>query len=188
MLFHLYIAYWLLLCFTSGFQEFFRSPTTPNGFTMWLGNLAVKNLPTSARDSGLNLGWEDLLEREMATHSSVLAWKIPWTEELGQLQSMGWQRVGHDLVTKQQNIIEKVCNPYSKGLTGIGRASPKRAHTCECWQEFSPSPHEHLPRTVQEVTDSSGRSDGKVSATEQAKTEAAGSHNPVCAAASAIFL
>ena len=43
------------------------------------------------------LGWEDLLEKEMATHSSILAWKIPWMEEPGRLlQSMGSQRVGHD--------------------------------------------------------------------------------------------
>ena len=42
------------------------------------------------------LGWEDPLEKEMATHSSILAWKIPWTEEPGRLQSMGSQRVGHD--------------------------------------------------------------------------------------------
>ena len=43
-----------------------------------------------------SLGWEDPLEKEMATHSSVLAWRIPWTEEPGGLQSMGSQRVGHD--------------------------------------------------------------------------------------------
>ena len=43
-----------------------------------------------------SLGWEDPLEKEMATHSSTLAWKIPWTEEPGRLQSMGLQRVGHD--------------------------------------------------------------------------------------------
>ena len=43
-----------------------------------------------------SLGQEDSLEKEMATHSSVLAWKIPWTEEPGSLQSMGSQRVGHD--------------------------------------------------------------------------------------------
>ena len=43
-----------------------------------------------------SLGWEDLLEKEMATHSSILAWKILWTEEPGGLQSMGSQRVGHD--------------------------------------------------------------------------------------------
>ena len=43
-----------------------------------------------------SLGWEDPLEKEMATHSSILAWIIPWTEEPGVLQSMGSQRVGHD--------------------------------------------------------------------------------------------
>ena len=43
-----------------------------------------------------SLGWEDPLEKEMATHSSTLAWKIPWMEERGRLQSMGLQRVGHD--------------------------------------------------------------------------------------------
>ena len=43
-----------------------------------------------------DLGWEDLLEKEMATHSSILAWRIPWTEEPGGLQSTGLQRVGHD--------------------------------------------------------------------------------------------
>ena len=43
-----------------------------------------------------SLGWEDHLEQEMATHSSILAWRIPWTEEPGRLQSMGTQRVGHD--------------------------------------------------------------------------------------------
>ena len=43
-----------------------------------------------------SLGWEDALEKEMAAHSSILAWKIPWTEETDGLQSMGWQRVGHD--------------------------------------------------------------------------------------------
>ena len=43
-----------------------------------------------------SLGWEDPLEKEMATYSSTLVWKSPWTEEPGRLQSMGWQRVGHD--------------------------------------------------------------------------------------------
>ena len=41
-------------------------------------------------------GWEDTLEKEVATHSSILAWKIPWTQEPGELQAMGLQRVGHD--------------------------------------------------------------------------------------------
>ena len=49
-----------------------------------------------------SLGPEDPLEKEMATHSSILAWDFQWTEELGGLQSMGSQRVGQDLPTKQQ--------------------------------------------------------------------------------------
>src|SRR5574341_1973863 len=46
-----------------------------------------------------SLGWEDPLEKEMAIHSSTIAWKIPWTEEPGRLQSMGWLRVGHNGAT-----------------------------------------------------------------------------------------
>ena len=59
----------------------------------------VKNLPANAReagDSGSIPGREDPLEEETATHSSILAWRIPWTEEPGGLQSMGSQRVSHD--------------------------------------------------------------------------------------------
>ena len=55
----------------------------------------VKNLPTMQETWIQSLSWEDLLEKEIATHSSILAWKIPWTEEPGWLQSMGSQRVGH---------------------------------------------------------------------------------------------
>ena len=56
----------------------------------------VKRLPTMWETWVRSLGWEDLLEKEMATHSSTLAWKILWTEEPGRLPSMGSQRVGHD--------------------------------------------------------------------------------------------
>ena len=56
----------------------------------------VKRLPTMLETQDQSLGWEDLLEKEMASHSSILAWKIPWTEKPGRLQSMGLQRVGHD--------------------------------------------------------------------------------------------
>ena len=56
----------------------------------------LKHLPTMRETWVQSLGREDLLEKEMATHSSILAWKIPWTEEPGRLQSMGSQRVGHD--------------------------------------------------------------------------------------------
>ena len=56
----------------------------------------VKRLPTMRETWVQSLGWEDLLEKEMATHSSTLAWEIPWTEEPGRLQSMGLQRVRHN--------------------------------------------------------------------------------------------
>ena len=56
----------------------------------------VKNLPAMRETQVRSLGWEDPLEKEMATHSSILAWRIPRTEERGRLQSMGSQRVGHD--------------------------------------------------------------------------------------------
>ena len=56
----------------------------------------VKRLPAMQETWFLSLGREDTLEKEMATHYSTLAWKIPWTEEPGRLQSMGSQRVGHD--------------------------------------------------------------------------------------------
>ena len=61
----------------------------------------VKNPSASAGDMGSFLGGEDPLEKEMATHSSILAGKIPWTEESGGLHSMGSQRAGHGLVTKR---------------------------------------------------------------------------------------
>ena len=56
----------------------------------------VKSLPAVQETRVRSLGREDPLEKEMATHSSILAWKIPWMEEFGRLQSMGSQRVGHD--------------------------------------------------------------------------------------------
>ena len=56
----------------------------------------VKNTPAMWETLVQSLGWEDLLEKEMATHSGILAWRIPWTEEPGRLQSMGSQRVGYN--------------------------------------------------------------------------------------------
>ena len=68
---------------------------------------SVKNLPAMQETWVQFLGWEDPLEKEMAIHSSILAWKIPWTEEPGGLQSMGSQRVRHDLATKPpQSMVE----------------------------------------------------------------------------------
>ena len=56
----------------------------------------VKHLPTMQETQVRSLGWEDPLEKEMATYSSILAWKIPWMEEHGRLQSMGLHTAGHD--------------------------------------------------------------------------------------------
>ena len=59
----------------------------------------VKNPPANAKDTEMqvrSLDWEDPLEEGMATHSSIFAWRIPWTEEPGSLQSVGLQRVRHD--------------------------------------------------------------------------------------------
>ena len=60
------------------------------------GGSVIKNPPTNARNMGSVLCWEDPLEEKMATHSNILVWRVPWTEEPGRLQSMGLKRVGHD--------------------------------------------------------------------------------------------
>ena len=65
----------------------------------------VKRLPTMRETQVQSLGQEDLLEKEMVAHSSILAWKIPWTEELCGLQSMGLQRVGHDEAHAQRGKL-----------------------------------------------------------------------------------
>ena len=65
----------------------------------------VKNLPAMQEIWIQTLGKENFLEKGMATHCSILAWRIPWKEESNRLQSMGSQRVGHDLATKHQNCL-----------------------------------------------------------------------------------
>ena len=80
---------------SSSFLNFFLI----TGPTREAGSSVVKKLPSNARVQETqvrSLGQEDPLEEEMATHSSILVWRIPWTEEPGGLQSMGSQRVGHD--------------------------------------------------------------------------------------------
>ena len=79
------------------------SPTHPRPFhcvfrNSWASLVAqtVKRLSAMQETQVRSLGWEDPLEKEMAAHSSILAWKIPWTVEPGRLPSMGSQRVGHD--------------------------------------------------------------------------------------------
>ena len=68
------------------------------------GGSMVKKLPAIQETWIWSLGWEDPLEKEMATHSSVLAWEIPWTKEPGGLQSLGFR---HSLETKQQEVTSK---------------------------------------------------------------------------------
>ena len=69
---------------------------------------SVKNLSAMQETRVQFHGWEDTLEKEMATHSSNLAWEIPWTKEPGGLQVIGSQRVRHSLVTRQQYIIYSI--------------------------------------------------------------------------------
>ena len=64
----------------------------------------VKNLPAMQETQVQSLDQENPLEKEVATHSSILAWRIPWTEKRVRLQSMGLQRVRHDCVTKKKKI------------------------------------------------------------------------------------
>ena len=65
----------------------------------------VKNPPAMQETWVLSLNWEDFLEEGMATHSSILAWRIPWTEEPGRLQFMESQRVGHNRATKHSTSL-----------------------------------------------------------------------------------
>ena len=62
----------------------------------------AKNVPAMWATQVRSLGWEDPLGKGMATHPSILAWRTPWTEKAGGLQSMGSQRIRHDLMTEQE--------------------------------------------------------------------------------------
>ena len=81
----------------------------------------VKHLPTMQETWVQSLGQEDALEKEMATHSSILAWKIPWAEEPGRLQSMGSLRVGH--------TTERLHFHFSLSCIGEGNGNPLQ---CSC--------------------------------------------------------
>ena len=116
----------------------------------------VKHLPPMQETRVQSLGREDLLEKEMATHSRTLAWKIPWMEEPGRLQSMGSQRVGHDwatllsdsvlksrdiiLLTKVHTVKAMVFPAVMYGCDGwtIKKAEHRRTDALEfwCWRRF----------------------------------------------------
>ena len=76
-----------------------------NSFLLPLVAQMVKSLPARGETWVRSLGWEDPLEKEMATHPSTLAWRIPWTEEPGRLQIMGLQTVGHDRMTSLSLLL-----------------------------------------------------------------------------------
>ena len=90
--FHEQIAWWATV------DKVTKGSDTAEGLTLWTSLVAqtVKCLPTMWETWVRSLGWEDPLEKEMATHSSFLVWKIPWTEDPGRPQSMGSKRVGHN--------------------------------------------------------------------------------------------
>ena len=102
------------------------------------GGSVVKNLSAMQETQVRSLGQEDSLEKEMATHSSILAWRIPWTEQPGGLQSMGSQRVGHDWndlahqsVSSVVQSCQTLCDPMNCSTPGlpVHHQLPEFTHT-----------------------------------------------------------
>ena len=88
-----------------------------NGSIFWTSLVAqlVKNLPATWEAWVGSLGWEDPLEKGMATHSSILAWRIPWRVEPSGLQSAGLQRAGHDWATKHSTAVLTLQDAFRVG-------------------------------------------------------------------------
>ena len=119
----------------------------------------VKNLPARQETQVWPLGWEDPFEKEMATHSSILAWRIWWTKEPGGLQSLRSQRVGHDWTTNtfQRGVRNKyylrkkgptslwTCSVFTGGdetkCSGPWMPQQLRKKSNSCWNAF----HHHIP-------------------------------------------
>ena len=90
-----------------------------------------KRLPRMQETRVRSLGWEDPLEKEMATHFSTLAWRIPWREEPGRLQPMGSQRVRHDWATSLHSLWGLYLAPYSHSWSlGTHALSDNHSHAC----------------------------------------------------------
>ena len=111
----------------------------------------VKCLPAMQETQLWSLGWEDLLEKEMETHSSTFAWKIPGMEEPGRLQSMESQRVGHDWTTSLLSIIS--CMPLGEWLNLFMPQFPhlyngdnSSTYLIELWVNTDKVPDTGLPR------------------------------------------
>ena len=92
----------------------------------------VKNLPAMQETQGQSMGWEDPLEKEMATHSSILAWRIPWIEGPGKLQSKGSQRATnrHTGPNNTSGIRQRRISVSKKSLDSEGDAKPSKEKWC----------------------------------------------------------
>ena len=101
-----YFASFLFFCITTGVFFFFFFLVNVHS-DLWASLVAqmVKNLPAMQETGVWSWGQEDPLEKGMAIHSSILAWRIPWTEEPGGLQSMWLQRVKHDWATNTEWVV-----------------------------------------------------------------------------------
>ena len=110
------------------------------------GCSVVKSLPTMWETQVQSLGWEVPLEKEIATHSSILAWEILWTEEPGGLQTMGSQRAGHDWVTNTCLLWEKYQQPqicrwyHSNGRKQRGTKEPLEGERGQ-WKSWLKTQH-----------------------------------------------
>ena len=91
------------------------------------GGSVIKNLPAMQETQVQSLGWKDTLEKEMATHSSILTWEIPWTEESGGLQSKGWERLG---LNNNNNAAKARPAPH---LPGASDRRTLGAHIITLW-------------------------------------------------------
>ena len=97
---------------------------------MYLGFPGGSDGKAAVREAQVqSLGWEDPLEKEMPTHSSTLAWKIPWTEEPGRLQSMGSQRVRHDWATSLYHVSRFL--DVAKAFLGYISVYTCEAYSCD---------------------------------------------------------
>ena len=105
-----------------GVRRFMGSQRVGHDWTtdlIWSVAQMVKNLPSMQATWVQPLGWKDPLEKGMATHSSILAWRIPWTEESGRLQFMGSQRVGHNWATSTSGNSVVKTSPSNVGGAGL---------------------------------------------------------------------
>ena len=128
---------------------------------LWASLVAqmVKNLPAIREILVWSLGWEDLLEKGMATHSGIVAWKIPWTEEPGGLQSMGLQRIGHDWVPRPTLLLTftfsgtslpvqwlRLCTAHAGGVGLIPCQGTKIPHTA-WWKKTNKQKKNYITST-----------------------------------------